>query len=534
GGNDMKAAKVAALLGVSAGIYSAQDATRAWGINGVWAENISNYGFTSLPTGVPVVTTTYDKEDEGLNEEQLKEFIENTSFEKLTAKEFCMDNDEVPEEERCIKKWKDDTCQELIVFCDAGAKCNDAYSRRCNQNCNDILTSYRAEGVLPASNTAFRLTGSNPGGESSKTKCYFTSTTGYNAVELIEACNGGNNEACSLANTYSLNTTCQKVIDAYKTLNQMPDNGVYRLGSSGTSTTCWFKSTTGYSTKEVIEKCNSGTTIACQIGRENKLNRTCAELQTSMKSYGSSPASGSFKLTLTSTTPTSYTCDMNQIPAWTRVLLSGTEGASYTAPYKGTYGLACAGGAGDTYINSSGGEGGIVSGSADFSSGTIFKIAIKKGGMGWMDSSWQSGGSGIGIYLGSSYALANLKIVAGGGGGARGDAGGSGWGGGGGNSGATHSFGLGFYANAQGIIGKEGGGNSGCPSYPGVPYGGAASGCLSSNDPGGGGGSGYCSLTICKASLPYGISQKLPYAKPSSGSMPHVPPEAAVYIIEIK
>ncbi|MBR7158315.1 MAG: hypothetical protein IKD08_01360, partial [Alphaproteobacteria bacterium] len=528
-------AKVAALLGVSAGIYSAQDANRAWGINGVWAEDVSNYGFTSLPTGIPVVTTTYDEED-SLDMEKIFSEIENHSFEKLTAKEFCVDNDEVPEEERCINKWEEKKCTELIGLCDDGTarKCNDAYARRCNHICNDILISYRVDGDFPTSNYAYRLTGSNSNGEASKTKCYFTSTAGYNAVELIEACNGGNNEACSLANTYSLNTNCQKIIDAYKTLSQMPENGVYKLGAVGTSTTCWFKNTTGYSTKEVIEKCNAGTSIACQIGRENKLNRTCAELQTTMKSYGSSPASGTFKLTLTSTSPTSYTCDMNQIPAWTRVLLSGTEGASYTAPYKGTYGLACAGGAGDTHTVSAGGKGGIVSGSADFAAGTIFKIAIKKGGTSFYNDT-QSGGSGIGFYLGSSYSLANLKIVAGGGGGASGDAGGSGWGGGGGTTTTGNpANGYGFYENGQGMVGKAGGGNGTCPTYPGVPYGGDGAGCTSStDDPGGGGGSGYCSLTICKESLPYGISQKLPAPKTGSYA-PMVAPEAAVYIIEIK
>ena len=533
GGNDMKAAKVASLLGVSAGIYSAQDSSAAWGINGVWAENITNYGFTSLPTGVPVLTTIYDEEDAGLNEEQLKEFIENNTFEQITAKKFCVDNPEVPTEERCINKWNEETCPELIALCDAGAKCNDAYSKRCNQSCNDILISYRAEGSTPTSNYAFRLTGSNSNGEANKTKCYFTSTAGFNAVDLIEACNAKDMEACSQANTYSLNSTCQKIMDAYKTLNKTPRNGVYKLGSAGTDTNCWFKSTTGYSSKEVIEKCNAGTSIACQIGRENKLNRTCAELQTTMKSYGSSPASGSFKLTLTSTSPTSYTCDMSQTPAWTRVLLSGTEGASYTAPYKATYGLACAGGAGNTATTSAGGKGGVVSGTGEFASGTIFKITVKKGGNDWGTPSVQSGGNGIGIYLGNSYALANLKIVAGGGGGAQGDGGGGGWGGGGGYT--NNAIGWGFYANGQGNIGQAGGGNAGCPTYPGVPYGGEGSGCMtSSSDPGAGGGSGYCSLPACKESLPYGISQKIPHNKPSSGSMPHVPAEAAVYIIDIK
>ena len=69
GGDDIKAAKIASLLGVSAGIYSEQDINRAWGINGIWVEDISNYGFKSLQTGIPVLTTAYDKEETtGFNE----------------------------------------------------------------------------------------------------------------------------------------------------------------------------------------------------------------------------------------------------------------------------------------------------------------------------------------------------------------------------------------------------------------------------------------------------------------------------------
>ena len=537
--NDLKAAKIASLLGVSAGIYSAQDKTKAWGINGVWAENIANYGFSSLPTGIPVVTSAYDKEKNvNLNEEQLKDFLENTVFEKVTAKLFCIENPEIPEEQKCIDKWQFDKCSELIALCDDKTKCNDAYNKRCNQTCNDILISYRIEGSLPLSNTSFRLTGTNPNGENDKTTCYFTANKGLNAIEVIEACNNGDLEACDLAQKYNLNSTCQKIMDTYQNLLKTPKNDIYTL-SSGIKTSCWFKDSYGFSSKEIIDKCNDGTTIACQIGNENKLNRTCAELQNTMKSYGDNPSNGSFKLTLNNSAGSFFLCDMTQNPPWTQVFISSTEGAFYSAPYKATYGFACAGGAGNTEKISlggtSGGKGGIVLGSDTFSSGTIFKIAIKKGGPVWSNSNVQSGGSGIGIYIGSNYALNNLKIVAGGGGGAHGDGGGSGWGGGGSNTvNAPKGQGFGFYADAKGSIGQAGGGNGGCPTYPGIPYGGDGSGCItSSNDPGAGGGSGFCSLNVCKEVLPYGINQKIPY-KPTSVSKPVVDPEAAIYLIEIK
>ena len=96
---DLQAGKIASLLGISAGIYSAQDTAKAWGINGIWAENISSYGFTSLPTGIPVVTTTYDKEEAiGINEEELKELIENTTYDKFSVNKICLNGN-------CITEW---------------------------------------------------------------------------------------------------------------------------------------------------------------------------------------------------------------------------------------------------------------------------------------------------------------------------------------------------------------------------------------------------------------------------------------------
>ena len=498
GSNDMKAAKVASLLGVSAGIYSAQDATRAWGINGVWAENVSNYGFTSLPAGIPVVTTTYDEED-SLDMEKIFTAIEEHSFEKLTAKELCLDNDELPEEERCITKWKEETCPELVEFCNNGIKCHDAYSKRCNLTCNDILIGYRAEGMTPQSNYDFRLTGSNSNGEANKTKCYFTSTTGYNAIEIIEACNGGNTEACSLANTYSLNTSCQKIINAYKTLNQTPSNGTFKLGAAGTSTACWFKDTTGYSTKEVIEKCNAGTTIACQMGSENKLNRTCAELQTAMKSYGAIPANGSFKLTLTSTTGSSYTCDMSQTPALTEYFYKNTAG-TYTFSLlskKIQYKFEVCG------ASNYGGRthGGYSWGKKIHNSAQSFFVIVGGiGGVGTYGAS--SSGGGTEIRFGTSSWVDKHRILVGGGSsgynasatpGAGG--GGNNCGGGGAMGGCKGVGGRGYgNPNTPGTIGH--GGASGWSRYAGTGgngggYGGGGGGGGNWAGYGGGGGGGF-------------------------------------------
>ena len=61
-GNDVKAAKIAGLIGVSAGIKSAMDTDNAYGVNGLWKESLSDYGVSNVPAGSTVVTTAYDSE----------------------------------------------------------------------------------------------------------------------------------------------------------------------------------------------------------------------------------------------------------------------------------------------------------------------------------------------------------------------------------------------------------------------------------------------------------------------------------------
>ena len=120
-GTDLRAGKIASLLGVSAGIYSEQDSSKAWGINGIWAEDISNYGFSSLPTGIPVVTTAYDKED-NLNLDKVFSAIEEHEFEFLSSKqvkaeEFCL-KIEGTEDYDCISSWDEDPIK-IILQCNA-------------------------------------------------------------------------------------------------------------------------------------------------------------------------------------------------------------------------------------------------------------------------------------------------------------------------------------------------------------------------------------------------------------------------------
>ncbi len=211
GGNDLKAGKIAALLGVSAGIYSAQNTAKAWGINGVWAEDISNYGFSSLPTGIPVITTAYDKEDSsGLNEEQLKDFIENTTFDKVTAKQFCL-------KENCISEWADSTYEAIptIINCNSGdpKACKNGFQKGINTSCEAISETYKANSseaqtgfyTLTTSETAFLY----------KQPCVFQNGEIASYPEVIIQCNSNSEAACRYGYNKTLNRDCATLLTHY-------------------------------------------------------------------------------------------------------------------------------------------------------------------------------------------------------------------------------------------------------------------------------------------------------------------------------
>ena len=217
GRNDIKAAKVASLLGVSAGIYSAQDSSKAWGINGIWAENISSYGFTSMPTGIPVVTTTYDKEAEaGLNEDQLKDFIENNTFAKFSVAELY--SDKICLQGECIVKWEDAVYDPIqsIILCNGGDNkhCKKAFENNLNTSCAAIAQTYKEnEGKAP---TGFYTLTTSATEMLYEQPCVFTNGNIATEKEVIDQCNASNNAqsaACRFGWLNDINRNCNSIID---------------------------------------------------------------------------------------------------------------------------------------------------------------------------------------------------------------------------------------------------------------------------------------------------------------------------------
>ena len=300
GNNDMKAAKVASLLGVSAGIYSAQDSSKAWGINGIWAENISSYGFTSLPTGVPVVTTTYDKEESfGINEEELKNILESTSYDSLTAKKLCIDNPEIPEDERCIEDWNIIGINplEIIAGCNSGIQsaCEKGWLKNINRSCLEISIKYKGAGFMAPSDIYKLTTSRNTQVERA---CYFVNGELPTNEQLIEAV-----KTDAIARRYDwenhkISASCQNIITNWTEATTDFYTLVTGISTYQTNQPCVFTGSRVATNGEVITQCNSaiGSGAACRYGWINNLNRSCERVIAS----NTSAPSGYYNITTSS------------------------------------------------------------------------------------------------------------------------------------------------------------------------------------------------------------------------------------------
>ena len=192
-GSDTRAAKVAELIGVSAGIYTAVDPNAAWGINGLWSEPLERYFTTkNFPTGAVAVTTEYNKEKYRVNisdilvdsDLDLGEFdltaeqinainiaAQNGTIDQLIAKDITSQNvtattkvaspKVVASEKLCVGGEKDKDCIEsweglgedgqktdlqLVQECNSGMtySCMKAFDKGLNRTCAEVDAVYDA------------------------------------------------------------------------------------------------------------------------------------------------------------------------------------------------------------------------------------------------------------------------------------------------------------------------------------------------------------------------------------------------------
>ena len=261
GGSDLKAAKIASLIGVSAGIYSAQDTIKAWGINGVWAEDISNYGFSTLPTGIPVLTTSYDKTDDI----DINQILDELQEESVHFKEICMTEDDG--QEICIGKWSD-------IADIPGLKDSLREGATCQNDVDCMLSGSDKNLICLRPNGASSGTGS----------C-------ANPLEIIEECQNGNDVFCSIGYSNALNRSCDQIRKTYTRMGKDPvmdSEQTYRIGVNASGgyrlAKCWFPSGTytnnvklGYEgIKAVLNACNTKKDLnACRAASAQQKHLNC-------------------------------------------------------------------------------------------------------------------------------------------------------------------------------------------------------------------------------------------------------------------
>jgi len=203
-GSDLRAARVAELIGVSAGIYTAVDPDAAWGINGLWSESLSRYfNTTNIPTGAVAVTTEYNKKKYRVN---ISDILVDSD---LDLGEFDLTAEQINAINLAAQKG---TIDQLIATTKVSSPKVVAETKLClgSEDDENCIESWKGLG--------------EDGQDSSD-------------LILIQMCNSGLTEPCTLAFARDLNTSCSKVDAVYDRFRvAYPNPKVYTLtyGSGGT------------------------------------------------------------------------------------------------------------------------------------------------------------------------------------------------------------------------------------------------------------------------------------------------------------
>ena len=204
-GSDLRAAKVAELIGVSAGIYTAVDPDAAWGINGLWSEPLERYfTTTNFPTGAVAVTTEYNKEKYRVS---ISDILVDSD---LDMGEFEVTAEQINAINLAVQNG---TIDQLIAQ---------------DINAQNITTTNKITSTKVVATKRFCfdkgdredcIDGWDEAGEEAK-----------NDLQLVQECNSGMMHACKKAYKLGLNTTCAKIDAIYDAFNDTyPIPKIYTL-----------------------------------------------------------------------------------------------------------------------------------------------------------------------------------------------------------------------------------------------------------------------------------------------------------------
>lgn len=315
--NDMEAAKIASYIGVSGGIYSATDTDRAWGINGIWVDNINYYFEDSIKPaqGTAVVTTAYDSNTNG--DIYLSKVIVDTDLEmgdfaintpNLKVKNSCRDENGaiIP---NCTSSPSEFTGDHSHLYYHDTETVTGGYLEmpdyskiqlgEKSQICMGDHCAYGLEG-LTNTNKCDAETPCPKGFFCVNNRCIKDPTL------VIEACNAGDTEMCIEGYIGNLNRTCNDIWKAYNDVSKsIPANPwTVRLATNENggykSRVCYFTNSAGYQGWEVVEACNNDVPSTCALGYNRSLNRTCQNVASEYQKDGQTAQQGIYKLATSS------------------------------------------------------------------------------------------------------------------------------------------------------------------------------------------------------------------------------------------
>ena len=321
-GSDIKAARVARLIGVSAGIKSSMDSENAYGVDGLWKENLlSDYNLADVPEGSTVVTTEYVKDRQTFYTSDM--FVDSDidlqdhtfKANKIVVDRMCFNSED---EVSCRQSWEEisneadsnwllvKSCQEAMEKGDTeSVYCTEAMLKGLLDGCSSVASVYRKAGMQAYSGYWYLGTSSL-----SRKVCYFDGgMVPTTAVQVISACNDSNNEMRKFACMYDWQTgsnyaggthegkkytaSCQSIFDGGLSDGYTFPTGYYTLTSSysetgflgGRATPCVFAaSKLANDAKEVVQQCNDSSTenhAACARAFIDGRNSSCEKIQDS-------------------------------------------------------------------------------------------------------------------------------------------------------------------------------------------------------------------------------------------------------------
>lgn len=310
-GSDVKAAKIANMIGIIAVIKSAMNDHHAYGIKGLWKEQLSDYGITNVPAGSAVVTTKYNKNKKSFySSDMIIDSNIDMDGRKFTAGVIVADKVCIGTEGKdCRNAWSDnvsDTDLILLKLCYSRLNhgitdteyCQGALNKGIIDNSSSIAEVYSSVGI-EASSGYYYL-----GYDLRKKVCYFKNgAVPTLARQVIEGCNDHTDANRKFACMYDFQTdadyadgtyegkkytqSCQSIYNADNSLI----TGYYTITSSysevgfmdGRATPCVFA--TGYAAnnaKEVIRQCSRSTAAnhaACARAYIDDLNGNCEKIK---------------------------------------------------------------------------------------------------------------------------------------------------------------------------------------------------------------------------------------------------------------